>query len=291
VVQFAGSTIPYWVVREEDLEARPRREHLPDVPAGATMPGRWVDAGDLHVGDCVLLREGRVAPVDAVRVAPFMGLVYNFAVAWLACYAVGRQGILVHNQNGDPEAQPGGSPSEQPATPPSAPPPSEPSPPPGHPNQGELFPFTPEELPPIAREPGQWPASGVDRPTGLRIVDRMRQLFHTDSARNIAFADTAIEGQTPRRLVGISGAEAPMGTAPVPTQRRFQPRQTRGAIPTEVDSEAKRLEALAADLPQDAQGTISMFSERGPCPSCRRIIQQFRALFPNINLIVTDGGR
>jgi hypothetical protein len=107
---------PYWVVRGQDLEARPRREHLPTVPLAATTPGRWVDAGDVRVGDCLLLRDGRVAPVDVVRVRPFEGLVYNFAVGWLACYAVGRQGALVHNSNSR-ETEPGGSgPGEQPAS-------------------------------------------------------------------------------------------------------------------------------------------------------------------------------
>ena len=91
---------PFWVVRGEGLAERPIRPHLHAVPAGAAMPGRWVDAGDLRAGDELLLREGRTATVDAVRPGPFHDLVYNFQVAELACYSVGQIGALVHNDNG-----------------------------------------------------------------------------------------------------------------------------------------------------------------------------------------------
>jgi hypothetical protein len=76
-----------------------------------------------------------------------------------------------------------------------------------------------------------------------------------------------------------------------PTNRLFETRPTRGAIPTNVDSEVKILEDIASGLPSDARGTINLFTERPPCPSCRGVIDQFRERFPNITVNVTHGGR
>ena len=45
----------------------------------------------------MLLRDGRVVPVTAVRIDPFNGKVYNFSVAELESYAVGNTNVLVHN--------------------------------------------------------------------------------------------------------------------------------------------------------------------------------------------------
>ncbi|WP_165073864.1 RHS repeat-associated core domain-containing protein [Paludisphaera rhizosphaerae] len=95
---------PFWVIRGEALDDRPRRDHLPAAPDGSTTPGRWVDAGDLRVGDELLLRDGRVVPVRGVRIEPYHDDVYNFHVDELECYAVGWNGVLVHNTNGAEEA-------------------------------------------------------------------------------------------------------------------------------------------------------------------------------------------
>ena len=91
---------PYFVVRGDELEGRPRLEHLARVPEEATTPGRWVDATDLRVGDELLLRDGRIEKIDHVRLYAFFDTVYNFEVEDLHCYAVGWSGILVHNNNG-----------------------------------------------------------------------------------------------------------------------------------------------------------------------------------------------
>jgi hypothetical protein len=104
---------PYWVVRGHNLENRPRLPHLHDVPRDATTPGRWVDAGDVRVGDELLLRDGRILEVAEIRHEPYFDEVYNFRVDQLECYAVGRNSILVHNDNGDqastvPDGQGGG---------------------------------------------------------------------------------------------------------------------------------------------------------------------------------------
>ena len=105
-ITVAGETIestflhPYWVVRGDDLASRPVRDHLPSVPENATAQGRWVDAGDVRIGDEVLLRDGRILAVQGIEHRPFVGKVYNFKVDELECYAVGKAGVLVHNTNG-----------------------------------------------------------------------------------------------------------------------------------------------------------------------------------------------
>ena len=106
-ITVAGETIeatflhPFWVVSGEDLADRPIRSHLPHVPEMATTSGRWVDAGDVHVGDQLLLRDGRILPVEAIQHQPYRDKVYNFHVDDFECYAVGNSGVLVHNTNGD----------------------------------------------------------------------------------------------------------------------------------------------------------------------------------------------
>ena len=108
LVTIAGDTTEatyehlFWVVSGTDLASRPKREHLARVlvPADATMAGRWVDSCDLRIGDMVLLRDGRSLPVQNVQHRLFDGRVYNMEVDDLHCYTVGRNGALVHNENG-----------------------------------------------------------------------------------------------------------------------------------------------------------------------------------------------
>ncbi len=110
----AGETIestyrhPYWVVQGEALACRPCMEHLAEVPPNATTPGRWVDSCNLRVGDELLLRDGRISPVERIEYRPFEGVVYNLEVENLHCYTVGRSSVLVHNNNG-PETPPSGA--------------------------------------------------------------------------------------------------------------------------------------------------------------------------------------
>jgi hypothetical protein len=56
-----------------------------------------VEAGDVRVGDELLLRDGRIVSVEAVRKEAFKDKVYNFSVAELESYAVGLNNVLVHN--------------------------------------------------------------------------------------------------------------------------------------------------------------------------------------------------
>src|SRR5262249_45769455 len=76
-VTVAGETIvstsrhPYFVIRGEALENRPRLKHLATVPADSTTPGRWVDAADLRVGDELVLLGGQIGRIDQKRLYPF----------------------------------------------------------------------------------------------------------------------------------------------------------------------------------------------------------------------------
>jgi hypothetical protein len=76
---------PFWVIHGEDLANRPFRDHLPRVPEGTTTSGRWVDAGEIRVGDELLLRGERTMPVQAIRHQPYHDKVYNFHVKDLQC--------------------------------------------------------------------------------------------------------------------------------------------------------------------------------------------------------------
>ena len=56
---------PVWVVEGKNLEERPRPEHVRQAEtADATIPGRWVDAGDVQPGDVLLLKPDRRAKVE-----------------------------------------------------------------------------------------------------------------------------------------------------------------------------------------------------------------------------------
>ncbi|HEY1603621.1 MAG TPA: polymorphic toxin-type HINT domain-containing protein, partial [Pirellulales bacterium] len=92
---------PFWVIEGEALESRPRPDHIEEAPANAKVPGRWVDAKDLCLGDTLLLKDGRRLPVTALHVASASRMVYNLQVEDLHCYAVGTSETLVHNNSGN----------------------------------------------------------------------------------------------------------------------------------------------------------------------------------------------
>jgi hypothetical protein len=64
------------------------------------VPGRWVDAIDLRPGDVVLVRDGGYEKIEEVTYRDGAERVYNFQVEGLHCYAVGLNGVLVHNTDG-----------------------------------------------------------------------------------------------------------------------------------------------------------------------------------------------
>ncbi|MCE9547319.1 MAG: hypothetical protein K8T25_17745, partial [Planctomycetia bacterium] len=103
-ITVAGETIastvhhPYWVISGKDLLDRPRPEHIAsaEVPNSA-VSGRWIDAGDLQVGDVLLSQRADYVSVDAIERRQVAEKVYNFQVEELHNYTVGNHGILVHN--------------------------------------------------------------------------------------------------------------------------------------------------------------------------------------------------
>jgi hypothetical protein len=97
---------PVWVISGNDLENRPRPEHVVRADEDSVGgQGRWVDACDLQVGDVLLTKDrqgadcrtaGR-ATIDAIEVEFVAAKVYNFQVEGLHNYAVGYWQVLVHN--------------------------------------------------------------------------------------------------------------------------------------------------------------------------------------------------
>ena len=84
----ATSNHPIWVVEGEGLARRELPEHVPPSPPGARVSGRWVDAGNLQVGDVLLLRSGP-ATIRRLSTRQVRERVYNFEVDELHTYAVG----------------------------------------------------------------------------------------------------------------------------------------------------------------------------------------------------------
>ncbi|MFM7851213.1 MAG: deaminase domain-containing protein, partial [Flammeovirgaceae bacterium] len=109
--------------------------------------------------------------------------------------------------------------------------------------------------------------------------------------RNMAFADIKVNGEV-STLVSISGSKTRPLLIEAPTNRNFTTFETPRGHLRSTDSEAKLLEAIAAryaDNPK-IKGTINLFTERRQCDSCRGVIDQFKAMFPNIKLKIGNGG-
>lgn len=135
-----------------------------------------------------------------------------------------------------------------------------------------VTPFTPEAIAPTA---------------GLARVTELRTDFKIPQRRNVAYAEVNFGGET-RELVGISGEKLRPGTVPPPASRMFTPQEVGGYV-RELDAEVKILEDLARVLPQEASGVVRLFSEFPVCESCSGVVQQFRAAFPDVQVIVTSG--
>lgn len=92
---------PFWVAAGDGLAGRPAV--VEEVSAAeqervaAAGRGRWVQARHLRAGDVLLRRGGAASAVEAVASRQAAVPVYNFAVGHDRTYAVGRGGVLVHN--------------------------------------------------------------------------------------------------------------------------------------------------------------------------------------------------
>jgi len=64
-----------------------------------SLPGRWVEAGHVQIGDQLLLVNGKEVSVEEVGTVPYAEKVFNLEIAQIHTYAVGKTGVLVHNSN------------------------------------------------------------------------------------------------------------------------------------------------------------------------------------------------
>jgi hypothetical protein len=119
------------------------------------------------------------------------------------------------------------------------------------------------------------------------IVDRLRQAFQLDD-RNVAIAQTHIDGVTDS-MAAISGLSSPDGTIARPLNPLFKIiGKLDGAIDHANDSEIKILEQLARQLKETSEGVINLYSERPPCQSCEKVIEQFEKMFPKVKVNTTS---
>lgn len=88
------------MIEGEDLENRAWPQEMPELPEVVSLPGRWVDAACLRGGDLLSLVNGKQVPVESVTSIPCAEKVFNLEVAEINTYAVGRIGVLVHNNEG-----------------------------------------------------------------------------------------------------------------------------------------------------------------------------------------------
>jgi Ca-activated chloride channel family protein len=100
---------PFWVVKGKKIKLRPFAADLTVAERPSTPVGRWIEARSLQAGDVLRGIYGRHYKVDRVASSYQHSTVYNLKVAELHTYAVGKEGILVHNKA---EKEAAGPPSE-----------------------------------------------------------------------------------------------------------------------------------------------------------------------------------
>jgi hypothetical protein len=101
------SNHPYWVVRGEALAERPWPEDVPRSAVVPSIPGRWVEACNLRIGDVLLLKPDREAAITGLSARWVQQEVYNLHIARVQCYAAGTAQVLVHNTDYAPRKGPG----------------------------------------------------------------------------------------------------------------------------------------------------------------------------------------
>ncbi len=133
---------------------------------------------------------------------------------------------------------------------------------------------------------------------GLRKALALKRANRVGRDKNVAFAEVDMGTGVRLDLHAASGKHHFRGFVPPPgskdgisaLQRRFLTQVT-GNNARRVDSEVILLEHLANTIPSFAKGRIRLFSELPPCSSCSDVIDQFRRLFPNMEVIVSHGPR
>jgi RHS repeat-associated protein len=139
----------------------------------------------------------------------------------------------------------------------------------------------------LARPVVPFTPSGIPAEVGIARVAEIRADIGVPKGKNIAYAEVNLGGDT-QEVVGISGGKLRGNTAPPPISRQFQPIEVGGYV-RDLDAEVKILEDLARVLPQNSSGVVRLFSQFPVCESCTGVVEQFRAAFPDIQVIVTSG--
>jgi hypothetical protein len=93
---------PFWVLEGHDLANRPRPRKLADTEdEDLALRGRWVNSHDLMAGDLIYSTEGRELRVlKIVQRYAEQFEVCNLTIAQNHSFAVGNDGVLVHNTGG-----------------------------------------------------------------------------------------------------------------------------------------------------------------------------------------------
>jgi len=104
-IQVTGNH-PIWVLSGRDLAGRPAATEIGYTERRQTPQGRWLEARSLLPGDRLLGHNGRPLAVESIARQGVETMVYNLKVEGVHTYAVGLEGILVHNK-GSAEAEAG----------------------------------------------------------------------------------------------------------------------------------------------------------------------------------------
>jgi len=93
---------PFWVLEGHALGDRPRPKELAeDEDEGLAIRGRWVNSHDLLAGDLLLTRDGRQVRVLRITQRYEESFdVCNLTIEANHSFAVGNDGLLVHNTGG-----------------------------------------------------------------------------------------------------------------------------------------------------------------------------------------------
>lgn len=158
-----------------------------------------------------------------------------------------------------------------------------------------------------AGDPARGPQDRRGRPEAhLVLAQEAAEQFYRRNNFGWAWAD--IEGLEKKEYFAHSGIQSLEGFSKTVARRlkdmSFSPEKGKGkfqtlfvdylgnvdgpdALPRWFDTEYKMLEDIAARLPDTAvHGKIRLYTNLAPCPSCRGVMDQFLALYTNVDLEV-----
>ncbi|HMR79204.1 MAG TPA: deaminase domain-containing protein, partial [Polyangiaceae bacterium] len=114
-------------------------------------------------------------------------------------------------------------------------------------------------------------------------VGRLRQAFGDKKPGNLAAARFEMDG------VAMDSFSAASGPDPLRV-RVFQPERVGGYF-RHVDSEYKIFSNFANKYQPSVRGRLHVFSERDFCPSCNDVAEQFKLVYPKVEVVKYSGGR